>query len=90
MDVISKMEASQRSSCDYVGLPWEVQQLKANQSLSHPVREGADSESFVIVPGFAWIKPTFAARYDELERRLMVSLDFQPLLINDYAPADTR
>ena len=63
---------------------------KANQSLSHPVREGTDSESFVVVPGFAWIKPTFAARYGELERRLMVSLDFQPLLISDYAPADAR
>lgn len=48
---------------------------KANQSLSHPVREGTDSESFVVVPGFAWIKPTFAARYGELERHLMVSLD---------------
>ena len=62
---------------------------KANQSLSHPVREGTDSESFV-VPAFAWIKPTFAARYGKLECRLMVLLDFQPLLIKDYAPADAR
>ena len=32
-----------------------------NHSLSHPVREGNDLEAIIIVPGFAWIKPTFAA-----------------------------
>lgn len=32
-----------------------------NHSLSHPVREGKDSECIIIVPGGAWIKPTFAA-----------------------------
>ena len=57
-----------------------------NHSLSHPVREGKDSECIVIIPGCAWIKPTFAARYKSLEYCLTSSGDFQPLLVNDYAP----
>ena len=73
---------------DYLAYQSDV--TMTNQSLSHPVREGTDLESVIVVPGFAWIKPTIAARYGELECCVMASLDFQPLLINDYAPADAK
>ena len=62
-------------------------QSMENHSLGHPVREGKNSEC---IPGCAWIKPTFAARDKSLEYCLTSSEHFQPLLVNDYAPAEAR
>lgn len=64
--------------------------VQANHSMLEPVRSPSEAESFCLVKGAQWVKPTVAAQFDALQKHIDSVEEFVPVLINDFAPADAR
>ena len=55
-------------------------------TLTH-VRSPSDCESFLISKA-AWVEPLTASKYRSLQEHLDVAKEFEPLLLNEYAPGN--
>lgn len=47
-------------------------------------------QSYILIQGARWIQSTFVACYKALQNHLDAADVFQPILLNDFAPADTQ
>lgn len=65
-------------------------EVQENHQSLVPVRPASDAESCVFVQGARWVQPSFVACYKALQNHLDAADVFQPILLNDFAPADTR
>ncbi len=63
----------------------DVQQNHASPSVVRS-RPG----SYCVIKRARWVKPTFAAQYRNLQVHLDAVKEFEPILVNDFAPGDTR
>ena len=66
------------------------QETQTNHSKLSPVRVLSESEKFCVIKQAQWVKPTLAAEYSSLQKQLDTCQEFEPLLVNDLAPANTR
>ena len=65
-------------------------EIQENHRSLAPVRSASDAESCVLVQGAQWVQPSHIACYRALQNHLDATDVFQPILLNDFAPADTR
>ena len=65
-------------------------EVQENHQSLVPVRSASDAESCVFIQGAQWVQPSFVACYKALQNHLDAADVFQPILLNDFAPADTR
>lgn len=66
------------------------QEVQENHSKSTAVRVPEDAERYIVIKRARWVKPTYAAQYGPLQNHLDALKDFEPLFLNDFAPANTR
>ena len=55
-----------------------------------PTRSASDCESFCMIPKAVWVEPAITSRYKSLQDCINAAADFEPVLLNDYAPINTR
>lgn len=78
-----------RDYADY--LRQKCEEVKGNHQLLHPKRQssGADTE-LEIINGMVSIRPKLIDRYRNLVDKLAQSAVYEPILVNEYMPVDTR
>ena len=54
-----------------------------------PVRSSSDSESCTLIKGARWIQPSLVSQFKALQLHLDAATCFHPILLNDFAPADS-
>ena len=64
--------------------------IKMHHAALEPVRSASVCESFCFISKAVWIEPATALKYRNLQEGLDAAKEFEPLLLNDYAPISTR
>lgn len=72
--------------CSY--LADKSREVQQNHSFLFPVRSGA--EKFCVIKRAKWVKPTYTAQYRNLQIHIDATKEFEPVLVNDFAPGETR
>ena len=65
-------------------------EVQENHRSLIPVRSASNAESCTLIQGAHWVPPSHVALYKALQDHLDANDVFQPILLNDFAPADTR
>ena len=81
VECMAKYAAYLRTKCELV---------KKRHAVLTPVCSASDCKSFSVIPKAAWIEPAAASKYRNLQECLNAAKEFEPLLLNDYAPINTR
>ena len=80
---------SVRDYADY--LRQKCEEVQANHQLLHPKRQESGSDTkFDIIVGVSGAKPKLVERYKPLVSKLLSSNLYEPILVNDFLPMDTR
>ena len=80
-ECMTKCAACLKAKCDTA---------KKHHATLTPVRSVSDCESFCLIPKATWVEPLTASKYRSLQEHLDVAKEFEPLLLNEYAPINTR
>ena len=72
-----KYAAYLKSKCDSVN---------KHHAALEPVRSASDCESFCYISKAVWIETETASKYRRLQEGLSAAKEFEPLLLNEYAP----
>lgn len=84
-ECMAKYTAYLKTKCDFV---------KKHHTALMPVCSASDCESFCLIPKPAWVEPWVepltASEYRSLHERIDAAKEFEPLLLNEYAPINTR
>ena len=64
--------------------------IQENHGMLEPVRSASEAESFHVINRARWVKTTVAMRFGALQQHINSIDHFVPVLVNDFAPADTR
>ena len=80
-EYMTKYAAYLKAKCDTV---------KKHHATLTPVRSASDCESFCLIPKATWVEQLTASKYRSLQKHLDVAKEFEPLLLNEYAPINTR
>ena len=65
-------------------------EVQSNHEKPSSVRVVSDAETYFVIKRAQWVKPTYAAQYRTLQQHIDVSKEFEPIFLNDIAPADAR
>ena len=80
-ECMAKYATYLKSKCD---------SIKTHHAALEPVRSASVCESFCFISKAVWIEPATALKYRNLQEGLDATKEFEPLLLNDYAPISTR
>ena len=64
--------------------------IQENHGMLEPVRSTSEAESFYVVTRAQWVKTKIATKFGALQQHIDSIDHFVPVLVDDFAPADTR
>ena len=64
--------------------------VQENHSMLEPVRSIDNAESFHLVKRAQWVRTSIGTKFSALQQHIDSIDDFVPVLVNDFAPADSR
>ena len=68
----------------------EKKSIQENHGMLEPVRSASEAESFHVINRALWVNTAIATRFGALQQHIDSIDHFVPVLVNDFAPADTR
>ena len=78
-----------RNYADY--LRQKCEEVNSNHQLLYPKRQGSGVDTDLkIIDGIVSIRPKLIDRYRKLVEKLTQSAVYEPILVNEYMPIDTR
>ena len=77
-----------RDYADY--LASKCKEVSESHKLMHPKRSESNVDTLIILSGRKGVKPRLVERYQTLWQAVFPTCEFQPVLVNELMPTDTR